>query len=737
MAPDPQAVSALAGASIAALLLPRQPSLVWREANWPDPLETDGCISVLRQIAADRVVRRLVVEIDATVGAIVYRIGAPEHTIRRVSQLFEALVPGTVLTKTAPRPKVTLAWRITASTQHRPLATREPENVTRAILAALASTRTGERVIVQWLLGPAQSPRPIDSTTRSNATEHWWSPMITGSATPLTPDRRKALQEKHADHSYACVARLGIVASTDGRAKALALGVLGGLRIAETPGVRLDLRRENPAKLMNVAVPWRWPLRLNAYELLGLLAWPLGDRPLPGVPRNQSRRIRADERICDAGRVIAEATSPGDRRDLGLSIKDAMFHLAVLGPTGTGKSTLLANLIRQDIVAGRGVVVIDPKGDLVDDVLAHVPGNRIKDVVVLDPADREYAVGLNPLAAHVRNAELVADQVLATFHGLYESSWGPRTQDILHAALLTLASRGDATLCALPALLTNPSARRRFRSGVEDPIALDPFWAWFESLSDGERQQAIAPVMNKTRPFLLRRNVRAIVGQTTPRFHMSEVFTHKRIVLVSLAKGLIGPEAAALFGSLVVAELWQAALGRAAVSAGQRHPVAVYADEFQTYTRLPTDLADALAQSRGLGLGWVLAHQHLAQLPHAIKSAVLANARSRVIFQLAADDAHAVARSSGGALTSDDLERLPRHEVYAQLVVEGEVTGFASGRTSPLPPPISDPRQVREASQLRFARPVAEVDAEITRTLRGEADVEADRVGRRRKGPST
>lgn len=696
----------------------KRPRLVWREVHWPAPLSPDACTSVIRQIAADRLVRQVVVEIDTTAGSTTYRVGAMPHDVERVTHLLEALVPGIALTAALRAVDVRSGWRVTASTRHRPLATHQPESVTRAILAALASTRRGERVVVQWLLGRSQGPRPVDP------------------AAQLSPDRRKALEAKRADHSFSCVARVGVTASSSGRSRAIALVVLGGLRIAESPGVTLGLRRESPAKLTNAFPPWRWSLRLNAQELLGLLAWPLGDGPLPGISK-LSRRLRADDRLPSAGRVIAQATSPGDGRDLGLSIEDALFHLAVVGPTGTGKSTLLANLIRQDIAAGRGVVVIDPKGDLIDDVLARIPAGRVKDVVLIDPADREYAVGLNPLAMHVNTAELVADQVLSTFHGLYESSWGPRTQDILHASLLTLAGRGDATLCELPALLTSPTARRRLRAGVRDPIALDPFWAWFESLSDGERQQAISPVLNKTRPILLRRNVRTIVGQAAPRFHMAEVFSHERIVLVSLAKGLIGAEAAALLGSLVIAELWQATLGRAAVPADQRSPVIVYADEFQTYTRLPTDLADALAQSRGLGLGWVLAHQHLGQLPTTLRAAVLANARSRVIFQLASDDANVVARSSAGALTADDFERLPRHEVYVQLVHEGQVTGFASGRTLPLAPPISDPRVVREASRLRFAHPISDIDADIARALGGDVSAEANAIGRRRKGASS
>jgi hypothetical protein len=717
------------------LSMSRGPSFVWSELHWPESLDEDTCVSLLRQLATDRLVRLVVFEVEATAGAVRYRIGSPEGTADRVAQLVGALIPGIALSPQDSRDEVARAWGVAVSPQDRPLVTSGPLAISRSLLAALTSVRKDERVVLQWLLGAAFGPRSIATRTSSPTQNSLLGSLLGRSSDEADPERRKALQAKHADHRFRAVARLGVTASSDARATAIALSVLGGLRVSETPGVRIGLRRDRPGAVAAVRVPWLWPLRLQPGELVGLLAWPLGDQPLPGVPRDEPRRLGADPRIGGRRRVIAKSNMPGDERELGLGIEDAMFHTAVLGPTGTGKSTVLAGLISQDIAAGRGVVVIDPKGDLVDDILGQIPERRIPDVVVVDPADAEYAAGINPLSTHIRTPELVADTVLATFHGLYESSWGPRTQDILHASLLTLAGREGSTLCALPLLLTNPAARRRFRAGLVDPIALDPFWAWFDNLSEGERGQAIAPVLNKTRPFLLRRQVRAIVGQAEPRFHLDEVFTRRRIVLVSLARKLIGPEAASLLGALVIAELWQATLNRAHVPREQRHPVLVYADEFQTYTRLPTDLADALAQSRGLGVGWVLAHQHLAQLPHDLRAAVLANARSRIIFQLAADDAHAVARTTTGDLTAADFQRLRRHEIYAQLVINGEVSGFVSGKTLPLPLPVSDPREVREASRLRYSRPIAEVEKEVTRLVEGGSE-DPGVVGRRPKEQS-
>jgi hypothetical protein len=713
-------------------ILGRRADFVWQQVHWPAELAPEVAVAVLRQLGTDHFVRLIALEIEARDGVVIHRIGVPAPAAARVQQLFTALVYSSALTSAERRAELPDAFRITLTNRHRPLQIDDPERITRAVLAALTSARKDEQIVVQWLLGRTHSPRPVPAS-ETVPSDSWWRPLVAGE-TQLDPERRKALETKRSDHAFACVGRVAIRAGTSGRTRALAVGVLAALRTAEAPGIGLKLVKEPSDKFNRVAVPWIWPQTLNVLELVGLVGWPLGDQSLPGIPRDQSRWLRPDTRIAPHRRVLGESTAPGEDRRLGLSIEDARQHLHVIGPTGTGKSTLLANLICQDIAAGRGVVVVEPKGDLVADVLARIPAERLDDVVVLDPTETGYPIGLNPLLSRDRRPELVADQVLAVFHGLWASNWGPRLQDILHSALLTLAGRGDASLCVLPALLTNPAIRRRLLAGVDDPIALEPFWAWFEAISDAERQQAIAPVLNKLRPFLLRRSVRAIVGQIEPRFRIDEVFTKRKIVLVSLAKGLIGPEAAALLGSLFVAELWQAVLGRGAIAPQRRHPVMVYADEFQDYVHLPTDMADALAQARGLGVGLTLAHQHLAQLPSNLRAAVLANARSRVCFQLAADDAQTMVRFSGGQLAASDFQRLPRYEAYAQLVVGGEVADFASLRTLPLPTPSSDAPTIRQLSRKRYGRPVDDVETEIRRLIEGEPD-EAP-VGRRRRTQS-
>ena len=460
-------------------------------------------------------------------------------------------------------------------------------------------------------------------------------------------------------------------------------------------------------------------LRLNVSEIGTLCAWPIGPTADLPVGRLGSRRVPSPSGLPTTGRVIGESTWPGKERPLALSVEDSLRHLHVIGPTGTGKSTLLLGLIEQDMQAGRSVIVIEPKGDLIADVLARVPKERVGDVVLIDPTDRESVVGINGLAGSAGgSAELVADQLLNTFHGLYAAHWGPRTSDILMASLLTLARTPGMSLVVLPLLLGDPNFRRRIVGRLNDPIGLGPFWAQYEAWSDAERTAATAPVMNKLRPFLMRPSLRRIIGQTAPKFQICQVFTGRKIVLVNVAKGLMGAEAASLLGALVLSGLWQTAQERSAIPREKRHPVMVYIDEFQDYLHLPTDLGDALAQARGLGISFTLAHQHLAQLDTSMRAGVLANARSRICFQLGNDDAKVMSNTST-VLGTEDFTSLGAYQYYAQLMLGGAVQPWCSGRSLPPSNPTADVAAIRTTSRQQYATRVTEIDEAIEALVTG------------------
>jgi Type IV secretion-system coupling protein DNA-binding domain len=701
----------------------------WRLLHWRRPIDPSRVAACLRHWAADERSPRIALEVRASTGQVTYWLGTPAGAFRSVAPPLREL--GVTQKTDATRDPVDRAGRLSSSTRHRALRLDDPEVVVRAILLALARARSDELLVLQVVLGPRRVPLAVPNLTSSSTVEPWWLALWRGDGGRLDGEKRAALRRKVADHGFACTVRLGVRAATADRQRALLLGLMAAVRTSEAPGVTLRLRRERAARLHRVARPWLWPLRLGVPELVSLIAWPLGEDDLPGQPALHPRRLPPPPGTTDDGRVVARSTAPGTDALLTLSAANALHHLHVLGPTGTGKSTLLANLITQDLRDERAVVVVEPKGDLVADILARVPDERRDDIVVLDPNDTA-PVGLNPLAGQGRRPELVADAVLATFKQLYGAAVGPRSQDILYASLLTLAQRDDASLVMVPLLLTNPGFRRSITAHLREPMTLEPFWAGFEAWSENERAAAIAPVMNKLRP-LLRPGLRGVLGQRAPRFDIRDVFTRRKVLLVPLRRGVIGPDAARLLGSLVLTELWQAVQERSAVPVSHRHPVMVYVDEVQDYLHLPVDLGDALAQARGYGVGFTLAHQFMSQLPREMRSAVLANARSRVCFQLPPEDAAAVVKGHD-ELEAADLTALGRYEIYASLYATGRVTPYAAGATLALDEPTSDPAALRQRSRERYGQPLDSVEAGFAE-LAGAAGTPLGATGRRRRQP--
>jgi hypothetical protein len=400
---------------------------------------------------------------------------------------------------------------------------------------------------------------------------------------------------------------------------------------------------------------------------------------------------------------------------VGLSIPDSRQHLHLLGATGTGKSTAMLNLAVADIAAGRGVAVLDPKGDLVEGVLERIPAARIDDVILITPDDLDTSLGLNPLElAPGDDQELVAENTLTIFKRIYERFWGMRTDDVLKSSLLTLLRTSEPTLAHIPVLLTDPDFRRRIRAGLHDPLGLDGFWSWFEGLTEGQRGEAIGPVLNKLRDFLIRPRLRHLLCQPRSKVDLRAVIDSGQILLADLNVGRWGQTAAALVGSFLVARLWQSVLGRSRIPEEQRRDFFLYLDEFQNFMGIAGPFGDALAQARSLRLSLTIANQHLGQLPRELREAVRANARSRLVFQCGHDDATSLAREFA-PLDATALLSLGRFEAAARLSIAGHTSAPFTLRT--LPPAPGPGRSVREeivvSSRERYGTSVAEVDAAL------------------------
>ncbi|KQV73878.1 hypothetical protein ASC61_02005 [Aeromicrobium sp. Root344] len=379
--------------------------------------------------------------------------------------------------------------------------------------------------------------------------------------------------------------------------------------------------------------------------------------------------------------------------------------------------------------------MIDPKGDAIDAILARVDNASLDRIVVIDARD-QMPVGLNPLA-NPHDPDLTADALLAMFRSLYGDNWLPRTHELLQACLIALARRGDASIAMLPLMLTNNGFRRSIvgRVSKDDPIGLGAYWSFFNAISEAERQQTITPLLRRLRPILMRPSIRGIFGQRRPKFDIADVFTKRRVLLVNLAKSSVGPDAAALLGSIVNSELWTAAQSRSEQSETSRHPVMVHIDEVQDYLRLPGDLGDALATARGRGIGYSLYHQHLDQLPSALHHAIMANARSQAFFALPHGDARQIAATTRGQLVAEDFESLPAFSAYANILHGNQHPGWVSVRTEPLPPPVRDPESVRARSRATYGQSLDDIEADLLNLIEPPTSSN-ESFGRSRRRPS-
>ncbi len=721
--------------------------LSWHTVVFPPDLPAEAGEQWLRSLSARRLFRMVsqpkpvLVEVSSVSGRLSWRLALPDRLSSGVLADLRGIAPGVqVGPLNHPGYQLDYGWELRLSHPFVPLRTDVPEQISTGLLHALAATRAGEELVFQWAIGGAVMRRRVKNPAQKQPSD----PLAILGDLVADRDDLAALKLKQAEPVFACLGRIAVAAATRPRERELVAHVFGALELARTPGAGFQRRLIPPGlvarRMRALVVPWgAWPCALNASELTGLLGIPYEGPVLSGVEYHAQRQLPPSNGVLvpldssvTKGRVFGQATFPGREGLLVQRPADSLLHTWTLGPSGQGKSTLLGNLVLQDAAQGRGVICIDPKGDLVRDIVARLDPKRLEDVVLLDAGDPVAVVGVNPLRGVA--PAVAADTLLGVLKGLFGDNFGPRTADVVHAGLLTLAHDPQASLVNLPILLTDRRYQQRLvpKASKADPWGLAGFWAWYQSLGDDQRTVVLAPIMNKLRSILLRGSLRRVLGQAKPRFLLRQVFTERKILLVSLASGAIGSESAALLGSVLVSMVWQEIQQRTRVVPERRRPVSLVVDEFQNYLHLPTDFADVLAQARGLGVGVVAAHQHLGQLTPTVRSALLANAQSRVLFRLAAADASVFAKT-GRLLDAAAIEGLGRYETYISLVSDGAVTAYASARTLPLPNPVRDPQVLVERSRARWACSVEDIDTEHRELSNPSRPTQPDDLGPRRR----
>jgi Type IV secretion-system coupling protein DNA-binding domain len=373
------------------------------------------------------------------------------------------------------------------------------------------------------------------------------------------------------------------------------------------------------------------------------------------------------------------------KTQFGIKQQDRRAHMYILGKTGTGKSTLLETLIRQDLVNGSGLALLDPHGDLVENILSDVPEERRADLIYFDATDAERPLGFNPLecvAAKFR--PLAASGLLSVFQHIWTDSWGPRLEHILRNALLALLEQPTATLADIPRLLDDNAYRRQALTKVSNE-QVRTFWLKeYAGYPARFRAEAVAPLQNKVGAFLANPLIHRIVTQEQSAFRLRRIMDGGKILLVNLAKGKVGADTSTLLGALLVSRLGLAALSRADQPEAERRDFYLYLDEFHSFTTL--SLVGMLSELRKYRLNLILAHQYMAQLDERLLQAILGNVGTIISFRIGPSDTETIAQEFAPEFSATDLMNLPNYHTYLKLMIDGQVSRPFSAETLPPPP---------------------------------------------------
>jgi energy-coupling factor transporter ATP-binding protein EcfA2 len=414
---------------------------------------------------------------------------------------------------------------------------------------------------------------------------------------------------------------------------------------------------------------------------------------------------------------IGERQGWGNPQPFGISAADQRQHIYIIGKTGSGKTTLLRNLIVQHIALGHGVGLIDPHGDLAEEILHHIPPGRADHLCYFNPGDLEFPIGLNLLAnVAPDDRHLVASGIVSAFKGIWRDSWGPRLEYILYNAVSALLDCKNVTLLGVNRMLTDERFREKIIRQIKDPF-IRSFWAdEYAAYDDRFKREAIAPIQNKVGQFLLNPVIRNILGQVRMKVSIPLVMNNGRLFIANLSKGRVGHDKANLLGSLLTTQFQLAAMARTNESEEERRDFYLFIDEFQNFT---TDaFASILSEARKYRLNLSLSHQYIDQLPLVIRQAVFGNVGTLIVFRIGYADAEVMEKEFGKAVPASALADLNRYETVVKLLEDGvNLTPFRANMLSPLENRIGRKDKLIARSRERFATRRAIIDAKLNRWM--------------------
>jgi hypothetical protein len=602
-------------------------------------------------------------------------------------------------------------------------------DVSTSILSALQAFQPDEALIIQIIATPApptKLPEKGDATHQINWNGIWTHGIL--AKTEASKDEIKDRREKLEEPNFNVVIRIAASAKTKAAAAALVSRIQMAFAATRGPNIRfyrrwitLNALRD---RIRTAHTPVIMPGQFSAPELVSFIAWPHGRPRIAGLAPSMTRHIPVASTVPSEGRRIGISTMPGNERPVAVAYKHTLKHSWVLGPSGVGKTTLLANMAAQDMANGYGLVLVEAKRDLFHEVLKRVPDNRIDDVIVFDIEDGDFPLGFNVLDQG-NNANAI-DEVCGTIAKMYSGvSQSIQAPQILYQSLHALAETPGHTFIDLPRLLEkypNDAPESEWQhwlaANTKDPDA-KKFLERLLNMSPAERDRYVMPVLNRTWEFTNRRELKRILGQRQSSFKMVDVIRDNKILLVNLDSQLIGEQTAALVGTLIVNSVW-----RSVRQVQAEKPNFLYLDEFQDFVDLPVGIEAVMAKARSYNLGLTLAHQELGQLSKnpQLKSAVMANTATKIVFQPAADDAGSVVRAFANEVKADELLHLGAHETMSRIATDLGSSPVATVRTYAPSRETGNEGKARNLSQNRYGRPLEDVLRDLDNRPGGHSD---------------
>ncbi len=392
----------------------------------------------------------------------------------------------------------------------------------------------------------------------------------------------------------------------------------------------------------------------------------------------------------------------------GIKNEDRRRHIWTVGKTGTGKSTMIANMAIDDLKKGRGLAIIDPHGDLSETILDYIPKSRINEVVYFNPADKEFPIVVNPLEVTNREeAELVVSGLVAIFTKIWEGVWSARMEYIIRNSFLTLAQIPNSTLADVLRLLSNSSYRNRIVSRLDDP-SLVHFWEEeYNKMPDRLQKEAISPIQNKVGQFVTSPMVRRIIGTPKSSIQIDDIMNEGKVLIANLSQGRLGEDNSSLLGAMLITKIQLAAMHRVDTPEEERRDFYLYVDEFQNFAT--ESFIKILSEARKFRLCLMLANQYMAQIPEEVQQAILGNAGSLITFSAGASDAQVIHQEYSEVFSQADLVNLSNYQIAIKLMIDGHSTRPFLAHTLPLPVSRNQNRQkVISVSRERYAKKYVE-----------------------------